>query len=115
MTCKKLVIVVKWVKDVMYTPGGVTSIYTGTGRAIFWGAFFGAGNKFWGIIFCITINFGVLFSKTTIQGKMPSIHPIHNMNDSVTSCINVLMMLMLKGISHTLSNCWISAPIMDPS
>ena len=46
---------------------------------------------------------------------MPSIHPIHNMNDSVTSCINVLMMLMLKGISHTLSNCWISAPIMDPS
>ena len=51
-------------------PGGVTSIYTGTGRAIFWGAFFGAGNtfwgiifgkiiggyKFWGIIFCITIQ-----------------------------------------------------------
>ena len=31
--------------------GGVTSIYTGTGRAIFWGAFFRAGNKFWGIIF----------------------------------------------------------------
>ena len=24
------------------TPGGVTSIYTGTGRAIFWGAFFPA-------------------------------------------------------------------------
>ena len=48
-------------------------------------------HKFWGIIFCITINFGVLFSKTTIQGKMPSIHPIHNMNDSVTSCINFLV------------------------
>ena len=79
--------------------GGVTSIYTGTGRAVFWGAFFGAGNKFWGfifgkiigghkfwgIIFCITINFGVLFSKTNYYNN------------------------------YTLSNCWISAPIMDPS
>ena len=50
-------------------------MYTGTGCAIFWGAFFGAGNKFWGIIFgtiigghkfwgiifCITINFGEIF------------------------------------------------------
>ena len=31
--------------------GGVTTIYAGTGCAIFWGAFFGAENKFWGIIF----------------------------------------------------------------
>ena len=37
--------------SVLTSRGGVTSIYTGTGRAIFWGAFFGAGNKFWGIIF----------------------------------------------------------------
>ena len=34
-------------------PGGdgVTTIYEGTGCAIFWGAFFRAENKFWGIIF----------------------------------------------------------------
>ena len=31
--------------------GGVTTIYEGTGCAIFWGAFFPAENKFWGIIF----------------------------------------------------------------
>ena len=31
--------------------GGVTTIYEGTGCAIFWGAFFRAENKFWGIIF----------------------------------------------------------------
>ena len=30
---------------------GVTTIYAGTGCAIFWGAFFRAENKFWGIIF----------------------------------------------------------------
>ena len=30
---------------------GVTTIYTGTGCAIVWGAFFQAENKFWGIIF----------------------------------------------------------------
>ena len=30
--------------------GGVTTIYEGTGCAIFWGAFFPAENKFWGII-----------------------------------------------------------------
>ena len=38
----------------MHSPrkgGGVTTIYTGTGCAIFWGAFFRAENKFWGIIF----------------------------------------------------------------
>ena len=59
----------------LFPGGGVTSMYTGTVRAIFWGAFFGAGNKFWGIIFgksigghkfwgiifCITINFGEIF------------------------------------------------------
>ena len=28
-----------------------TTIYDGTGCAIFWGAFFPAENKFWGIIF----------------------------------------------------------------
>ena len=31
--------------------GGVTTIYEGTGCAIFWGAFFPAENKFWGTIF----------------------------------------------------------------
>ena len=31
--------------------GGVTTIYAGTESAIFWGAFFRAENKFWGIIF----------------------------------------------------------------
>ena len=31
--------------------GGVTTIYEGTGCAIFWGAIFPAENKFWGIIF----------------------------------------------------------------
>ena len=31
--------------------GGVTTIYAGTGSAIFWGVFFRAENKFWGIIF----------------------------------------------------------------
>ena len=31
--------------------GGVTTIYAGTGCAIFWGAFFRAENKFWGITF----------------------------------------------------------------
>ena len=31
--------------------GGVTTIYAGTGCAIFWGAFFRAENIFWGIIF----------------------------------------------------------------
>ena len=31
--------------------GGVTTIYEGTGCAIFWGAFFPAENKRWGIIF----------------------------------------------------------------
>ena len=31
--------------------GGVTTIYGGTGCAIFWGAFFRAENKFWGITF----------------------------------------------------------------
>ena len=49
-------------------PGGVTSIYTGTGRAIFWGAFFRAGNKFWGIIFGKIIGghkfWGIIFSIT---------------------------------------------------
>ena len=48
--------------------GGVTSIYTGTGRAIFWGAFFRAGNKFWGIIFGKIIGghkfWGIIFSIT---------------------------------------------------
>ena len=48
--------------------GGVTSIYTGTGRAIFWGAFFQAGNKFWGIIFGKIIGghkfWGIIFSIT---------------------------------------------------
>ena len=34
------------------SPGGeVTTIYEGTGCAIFWGAFYPAENKFWGIIF----------------------------------------------------------------
>ena len=53
-----------------YVPGrgGVTSIYTGTGRAIFWGAFFRAGNKFWGIIFGKIIGghkfWGIIFSIT---------------------------------------------------
>ena len=44
--------------------GGVTTIYAGTGCAIFWGAFFRAENKFWGIIFGklqVVINFGVSF------------------------------------------------------
>ena len=49
-------------------PGGVTSIYTGTGSAIFWGAFFRAGNKFWGIIFGKIIGghkfWGIIFSIT---------------------------------------------------
>ena len=31
--------------------GGVTTIYEGTGCAIFWGAFFPAEDKFWGNIF----------------------------------------------------------------
>ena len=31
--------------------GGVTTIYAGTGCAIFWGAFFRVETKFWGIIF----------------------------------------------------------------
>ena len=31
--------------------GGVTTIYAGMGCAIFWGAFFRAENKFWGIVF----------------------------------------------------------------
>ena len=31
--------------------GGVTTIYEGTGCAIFRGAFFRAENKFWGIVF----------------------------------------------------------------
>ena len=31
--------------------GGVTTIYAGTGCAIFWGAVFRAENKFWGITF----------------------------------------------------------------
>ena len=58
-------------------PGGVTSIYTGTGCAIFWGAFFQVenkfwgiifgkiihGHKFWGIIFSMTLNFGVSFQE----------------------------------------------------
>ena len=48
--------------------GGVTSIYTGTGRAIFWGAFFRAGNQFWGIIFGKIIGghkfWGIIFSIT---------------------------------------------------
>ena len=36
----------------LFNPGGgVTTIYAGTGCAIFWGAFFRAKNKFWGIIF----------------------------------------------------------------
>ena len=38
----------------------------------------------------MTINSWVLFSKTTIQGNMPFIHPVHNMNDSLTSCINLV-------------------------
>ena len=37
---------------IQMTPGGgVTTIYEGTGCAIFWGAFFPAENKFCGIIF----------------------------------------------------------------
>ena len=36
---------------VRVVPGGVTTIYVGTGCAIFWGAFFREENKLWGIIF----------------------------------------------------------------
>ena len=47
---------------------GVTSIYTGRRRAIFCGAFFRAGNKFWGIIFGKIIGghkfWGIIFSIT---------------------------------------------------
>ena len=52
----------------MLNPGGVTSIYTGTGCAIFWGAFFQVENKFWGIIFGKIIHghkfWGIIFSMT---------------------------------------------------
>ena len=50
--------------------GGVTTIYEGTECAIFWGAFFRAENKFWGIIFGkITSShkfWGVIFRKITL-------------------------------------------------
>ena len=52
------------VQQIKELPGGVTTIYTGTGCAIFWGTFLRAENKFWGIIFLksqVVINFGVLF------------------------------------------------------
>ena len=46
----------------MRPQGGTIS--AGTGCAIFWGAFFRADNRFWGIIFAesqVVINFGVSF------------------------------------------------------
>ena len=47
--------------------GGVTTIYEGTGCAIFEGAFFPAENKFWGIIFgkmtCSHKFWGVILEK----------------------------------------------------
>ena len=66
----KPVLIVEYIREIVsLTPrGGVTSIYTGTGRAIFWGAFFRAGNKFWGIIFGKIIGghkfWGIIFSIT---------------------------------------------------
>ena len=75
-------------------PGGrLTSIYTGTGYAIFWAAFFRQKINFRGSFLArlyMVINFGVSFSKTTIQGNMPFIHPVHSMNDSLTSYTNIL-------------------------
>ena len=41
----------QWSKLGLAGPRGVTTIYQGTGCAIFWGAFFRAENKLWGIIF----------------------------------------------------------------
>ena len=37
--------------EICFRGGGVTTIYAGTGCAIFWGAFFRAENKFCGITF----------------------------------------------------------------
>ena len=52
--------------------GRVTTINAGMGCAIFWGAFFQAENKFWGIIFGkitqVVINFGVSFLKNDSLG-----------------------------------------------
>ena len=62
-------------------PGGVTSIYTGRGRAIFWGAFFRAGNKFWGIIFGKII--GVSFSASPIMDPSLGIYFQHELNSRV--------------------------------
>ena len=63
--------------------GGVTSIYTGTGRAIFWGAFFRAGHKFWGIIFGKIIGghkfWGIIFSITN-YGPSLDIYFQHELN-----------------------------------
>ena len=47
----KILIVINCSDRVHDPGGGVTTIYEGTGYAIFWGAFFPAENKFWGTIF----------------------------------------------------------------
>ena len=52
---------------------GVTTIYAGTGCAIFWGAFFRVQNKFW-VSFLVesqvVINFGVSFLKNNFLGYL---------------------------------------------
>ena len=53
--------------------GGVTTIYAGTGCAIFCGAFFRAENKFWGIVFGkITIChkiWGVILENNSLESQ----------------------------------------------